>query len=166
MNTESSTVAKTNELIHQRRTSEDSQIKSMLNSHSSLGLVLSPICESSEQISADKLSCDEHSRISCPLSSGANCEARSLSETFASINQCALTNSQRRSCQGTVLSTKVVDRASIRKRLDNRPCSEERRKSLQCLEKFTLAVAIDILPCIIAVIWAAAIFFSMPAHAQ
>uniref|UniRef100_A0A7S0QE21 Uncharacterized protein n=1 Tax=Cryptomonas curvata TaxID=233186 RepID=A0A7S0QE21_9CRYP len=164
MKAEANPFAKTSERTSQRRTSEDSQIKSMLNSHSSWGLVLTPICESSEQFSAEKLPGDEHSSLSRALSSGANCEARSLSETFASINKSSVTNSQRRSCKGTVLS-KTVDRETCKYGLDNRT-TEEERKSLICLKNFTLAVAIDILPCIIAVIWAAAIFFSMPSHAQ
>jgi hypothetical protein len=144
----------------QRKTSEDSQIKNMLNSHPSWGLVLSPICESSEQISAERLPGDEQSGTSYSLSSGANCEARSLSETFASINKSALTNLQRKSCKTTAQTMKAVHRETGQ----NVPCSKEDPKN--SLEMFTLAVAIDVLPCIIAVIWAAAIFFSMPSHAH
>ena len=164
MKAEANPLAKTNEKPSQRRTSGDSQIKSMLNSPSPWGLVLTPICESAEQISADKLPGDDHSSLSCSLSSGASCEARSLSETFASINKSAVINSQRRSCKGTVKSN-VVDRETSQYATDNRAAEAERQSMIQ-LKKATLAVAIDILPCIIAVIWATAIFFSMPSHTQ
>ena len=134
---------------------------------SPLGEMLAPICEASEH--AEKLKdhdLSEQSTISSNFSSG---DPRSLSETFTSLNRdFSCFNSQnkphrtlpeiakysRRKNQVNGRSVSVSE-AFIRK-------DGSDNASPKSFEKYLLELAIDFLPCLIAIIWAAAIFLSMP----
>ena len=122
-------------------------------------MLLTPICEFSDSVFSDtasKLSDLQEQNLADPHFSSKY--RKDLSETFVALNRAFPSSTAECSRISKGSKSTGADRL-IPMRVLDRSSPTQPQKSLQ---KYLSSVALDVLPCLIAAIWAAAILLSIP----